>query len=58
MKGYEQMSKGNKNNVVYDDISGYGITILNNDMYLVKDGSTMKLSGLIIKERNNKREEN
>ena len=58
MKGYEQMSKVNKNNVVYDDISGYGITILNNDMYLVKDGSTMKLSALIIKERNNKREEN
>ena len=44
--------------IVYDDISGYGITILNNDMYLVKDGSIMKLSALIIKERNNKREEN
>ena len=52
------MSKANKNNVVYDDISGYGMTILNNDMYLVKDGSTMKLSTVIVKERNNKREEN
>ena len=38
-------------NVVYDDISGYGITIINNEMYLIKDGLEMKLSSLIIKER-------
>jgi hypothetical protein len=42
-------------NVIYDDISGYGITIKNNDLYLVKDGKVMKLDALIIKE---KREEN
>ena len=38
-------------NIVYDDISGYGITIINNDMYLIKDGKRMKLDALIIKER-------
>jgi len=37
--------------VVYDDISGYGITIKNNHVYLVKDGKTMRLDSLIIKER-------
>ena len=41
----------NKNNVVYDDITEYGISIVNNDMYLIKDGKAMKLSALIIKER-------
>ena len=45
----------NKNNVVYDDITSYGITIINNngkeEMYLIKDGKAMKLSSLIIKER-------
>ena len=40
-----------KNNVVYDDVTDYGITIINNDMYLIKDGKMMKLSALIIKER-------
>ena len=40
-----------ESNVVYDDISGYGITIINNEMYLIKDGLEMKLSSLIIKER-------
>ena len=38
-------------NIVYDDITSYGITIINNDMYLIKDGRTMKLDALIIKER-------
>ena len=42
-------------NVVYDDITNYGITIVNNEMYLIKDGKRMKLDALIIKER---REEN
>ena len=38
-------------NVVYDDITNYGITIINNEMYLIKDGKRMKLDALIIKER-------
>ena len=42
----------NKNtNVVYDDITNYGITIINNDLYLVKDSKMMKLSSLIIKNK-------
>ena len=40
-----------KYNMVYDDITNYGITILNNEMYLIKDGKMMKLDALIIKER-------
>ena len=36
---------------LYDDITDYGITIIDNEMYLVKDGKTMKLDALIIKER-------
>ena len=39
-------------NMVYDDITNYGITIIGGDMYLVKDGKTMKLNSLIIKEKN------
>ena len=38
-------------NVVYDDITNYGITIINNEMYLIKDGKRMKLDALIVKER-------
>ena len=41
----------NKQTIVYDDITNYGISIINNDMYLIKDGKTMKLDALIIKER-------
>ena len=41
------------NNVVYDDITSYGITIINNEMYLIKDGKEMKLSSLVVKERSN-----
>ena len=37
--------------VVYDDITDYGITIINNEMYLIKDGKQMKLNALIIKEK-------
>ena len=44
-----------ENNVVYDDITEYGISIVNNngkeEMYLIKDDRVMKLSSLIIKER-------
>ena len=49
MKGNKM--KSNPNNEVYDDINDYGITIINNDLYLVRDGRTMKLDSLIIKER-------
>ena len=38
-------------NIVYDDISGYGITIINNVMYIIIDGKQIKLDALIIKER-------
>ena len=38
-------------NVVYDDVTNYGITIINNEMYLIKDGKKMKLDALIVKER-------
>ena len=47
------MNKINNENqvVVYDDITNYGITIINNEMYLIKDGKQIKLDALIIKER-------
>ena len=48
------MNKINKSEV-YDNISGYGITIINDDMYLVINNKLKKLDALIIKE---KREEN
>ena len=38
-------------NIVYDDITSYGITIINDEMYLIKDGKRTKLDSLIIKER-------
>ena len=43
--------KNQDENVVYDDITNYGITIKNNEMYLIKDNKQMKLDALIIKER-------
>ena len=43
--------KSNKNTIVYDHITNYGITIINNDMYLIKDNKRMRLDALIIKER-------
>jgi len=45
------MNTKQEKHVVYDDISGYGITIINNVMYLIIDGKEMKLDALIIKER-------
>ena len=36
---------------LYDDITNYGISIINNEIYLIKDGKRMKLDALIIKER-------
>ena len=36
---------------LYDDITNYGITIIDNELYLIKDGKTMRLDSLIIKER-------
>ena len=43
--------KNQDENVVYDDITNYGITIKNNEMYLIKDNKVMKLDKVIIKER-------
>ena len=43
--------KSDKNTIIYDDITNYGITIINNDMYLIKDNKRMRLDALIIKER-------
>ena len=43
--------KNQDENVVYDDITNYGITIKNNEMYLIKDNKRMKLDALIVKER-------
>ncbi len=48
-KRKEKQMYHKKRNVVYDNITNYGITIKNNVMYLIKDGKTMKLSSLIIK---------
>ena len=38
-------------NIVYDDITNYGITIIGGKMYLIKNGKKMKLESLIIKEK-------
>ena len=43
--------KSKEINVVYDNITNYGLTIINNDMYLIKGGKVMPLSTIIIKER-------
>ena len=44
--------KSQVKDVVYDDISGYGITIKNDgDIYLIIKGEEKKLDALIIKER-------
>ena len=45
------MNNQNQNDVVYDDISGYGITIKDNVMYIIVKGKQIKLDALIIKER-------
>ena len=50
------MTKEEQNNVVYDDITSYGIMrTIKDEIYLIKDGKKMRLNALIIKER---REEN
>ena len=36
---------------LYDDITDYGITIIDNEIYLIKDNKRMRLDALIIKER-------
>jgi|TARA_Y100000034_G_C6822371_1_gene370499 hypothetical protein len=43
--------KKQEQDVIYDDVTNYGFTIINNEMYLIKDGKRMKLDALIIKER-------
>ena len=45
-------------NMVYDDITNYGITIVGGEIYLVKDDKRMKLNSLIIKERKENKEVN
>ena len=45
-------------NMVYDDITNYGITIIDGDLYLVKDDKRMRLDSLIIKERKENKEVN
>ena len=48
MKGNEHMKK---DNIIYEDtITNYGITIINDKMYLIKDGKRMRLDALVIKE--------
>ena len=37
--------------VVYDNITGKGILIVKDELYLIKDGKKMKLNALIIKDR-------
>ena len=36
--------------IVHDNVSGYGITIINDKMYLIKDGKKMRLNAFIIKQ--------
>ena len=43
--------KEKEQNVIYDDVTNYGITIINDVMYLIKDNKKMRLDALIIKER-------
>ena len=43
--------KEQEQNVIYDDVTNYGITIINDVMYLIKDNKKMRLDALIIKER-------
>ena len=45
------MKTTNENNIVYDDVTNYGITIINERIYLIKDDKIMRLDALIIKER-------
>ena len=46
-----------KDNVIYEDtITNYGITIINDKMYLIKNGKRMRLNSLVLKQ--SKRENN
>ena len=45
------METNKENNIVYDDVTNYGITIINERIYLIKDDKIMRLDALIIKER-------
>ena len=43
------MKKNNR--VIYEDtITSYGITIINDKMYLIKDGKKMRLDALVLKQ--------
>ena len=40
-----------KDNVIYEDtITNYGITIVKDKMYLIKDGKRMRLDALVLKQ--------
>ena len=43
--------KKQEQNIIYDDVTNYGITIIKGKMYLIKNGKKMKLESLIIKEK-------
>ena len=45
------MNNKQVNEVFIDNVTSYGITIKNDDLYLVKNGKSIKLSALIIKEK-------
>ena len=46
----KDMSMSKKQVIYEDSITNYGITIINDKMYLIKDGKRMRLDALIIKQ--------
>ena len=50
MKNQDQNTVEEYHRIVHDNISGYGITIINDKMYLIIDGKKTPLDALIIKE--------
>ena len=51
IKKQDERNEWMNNIIVYDDVSGYGITIRDNEIYIVVNGEVTKLDKLIIKER-------
>ena len=39
-----------KEYILYDNVTNYGITIINDKLYIVVNGDVIKLDALIIKE--------
>ena len=50
MKNQDQDIVEEYHKIVHDNISGYGITIINEKMYLIKDGKKMRLNAFVIKQ--------